>query len=187
MLSCFFSHFIFTDVLLLICIVIPFIIYIVTTRSDIKNMRCYENKEYLHPFLYLRKNWLNSSIAYLIAYHWATAISILCNILVVYLGISGVEGREIRIILYSSLGLFFAFLVLCINPKKMAYGYRKAFMEINKAIRVTSSTDESQAIGILNLAAIEGDMHISETQHDFVFVRFNPSLPEDENTSNKQI
>lgn len=83
----------------------------------------------------LKAVWLKSTIIWTLVNYWMVSSSLLATVIVIY--ISSESDNMIdtsRIIFYSIASLFLSVMNYALTPMAMARGYRKAFLEINKAI-----------------------------------------------------
>ena len=162
---------IFTDLILIISAAVVIIICICLTKG--LKIPEKENKIKFKQLYYMRcRIWLRAATLYKILAHWANAVSMLCGILILYLSISDVSSKEVHIIVYSSVNIFFMFLNLSIAPEKMAFGYKQAYVLLDAALLNTLIYDEKDKEIIileLNKAIQEGEIYISEAVHDKSF------------------
>lgn len=88
-------------------------------------------------YIVKRNAYLRSSIIWMSMYYWLYLVSILSTIIVIYL--SSLRMLYGKIFFYSVVSLFFIFAELVLQPKKISYGYRKAFMIIDKELNMCKS------------------------------------------------
>lgn len=95
-----------------------------------------------HAFYIKKKNaFLRSSIIWLSVYYWLYLCSVLGTVLIVYIDRFHEEDDN-HIFVYSVLSLFFLMSELIINPRKVANGYRKAYMKMDLALNTKRNTDD---------------------------------------------
>ncbi len=96
----------------------------------------------VHTFYIKKKNaFLRSSIIWLSVYYWFYLCSVLGTVLIVYIDRFHEEDDN-HIFVYSVLSLFFLMSELIINPRKVANGYRKAYMKMDYALNSTRNNDD---------------------------------------------
>lgn len=101
-----------------------------------------------YSFYVIKKNaFLRSSIIWLSVYYWLYLCSVLGTVLIVYIDRFH-EEDNIHIFVYSVLSLFFLMSELIINPKKVANGYRKAYMKMDYALNVKRNRADDTSVDL---------------------------------------